>query len=179
MLDRIVPTTAAVKIVAVNRLETAEDASQAAALVQALHTLRSEAEEHRKAMKAPHLDAGRAVDDQFREPLKELDRVIGMLKARLSERALALDTARALALSQGPVEANAALATMPDERYEKISERWSWEVTGYDLSQVPVQYLTLDTAKVKEAIKAADREARQPRIPGITFDRKVLTVVRK
>ena len=177
----LMATTQAVssRVIAVGPLQSAQDASQAAEVLRTLHAIRAEAEDARKAAKRPHLDAGRAVDAAYKPALKELDRVMALIKGRLSERALAADEARARALVEEPETANAILADLGDESHKGISERWSWEVEAVDLSQVPVEFLMLDEKKVKAAIKAADKEARRPRVPGVTFKRRVQIVARR
>lgn len=178
-VDTLATAKAAARIVSVRQLNTAQEATQAAAVLRALHQVYADAEDARKAAKRPHLDAGRAVDSEYKPGLEELQRVMSLIKDRLEERALAQDSARARALAAPPEEANALLAELGDETHERISERWTWEVDQVNMSQVPIEFLALDEKKIKTEIRKADKEARQPRIPGITFRRRVRVVARR
>lgn len=178
-IDLEATAKAAARILAVGTLTTPEDAAQAAAMLRALHQIRSEGEGARKAAKAPHLDAGRAVDASYRPALVELDRVIGMLKERLAERALAQDEARLRAFSAPPEEANIILSSLEDENHERVYHTWTWEIESVNLSHVPVEYLLLNESAVKAEIRRSTKEARRPSIPGMTFKRKVTTTCRR
>lgn len=175
--DLMATSTATARIVGVNPLETIEQVNQATALLQALHNVRQEGDEARKEEKAPHLRAGRAVDDRYRPALKEIDRVIGLIKDRLAERALRIEAERARALSAPVEEANAALAVLPEQAVPAgVQDRWSWEVDSVDLSKVPLEFLTLDQAKVKAYLKGRVEE---PSIAGLTFRRAVNIITRR
>jgi hypothetical protein len=166
------------RIVAVGPLASQEEADHASRVLRALHAVKKDGDAARKAEKAPHLKAGRDVDARYQPAIKELDRVIKLIKAAIADRALALEEARTRALVAPPAEANALLATLPQTELSGVSERWSWEVESAVLSEVPDRFLQLDAKEVAAEIKQATKEARQPRIPGIRFRRKVTVVAR-
>jgi hypothetical protein len=174
------------EIVGVLPLDTLEHEAQAAELLRALATVRARAEEARKIEKAPHLDAGRAVDDRYRDGLAELDRVAGLLKSRLAEKALAREAEarrlRAEAAAAASVEvANAALAQVQDApSLAGVSARHSWELDAItDWRAVPVEYLSIDMVRVRAACTAASRAGAEPVIPGLRFKRAVVVSARR
>ena len=167
------------RIVAIGPLKTAHDAELAAYLLRTLHQVRAEGEDARKEAKAPSLTAGRAIDAYYKPALQELDRVMGMIKRRLADRALERDAMRTRALTADPETANALLAELGDEKHERLYERWTWSVAQVDLSQVPLPFLQLNEKAVKSEIKRADQEARRPRVDGIVFEREVMIVARR
>lgn len=176
--DRLAGTAREVaKVVDVMPLESPQEAEQAALMLRTLHTIRAEAEAARKAEKAPHLAAGREVDERFKPGLNELDRVMRLIKERLAERSLRMEAAKQEALLEKDAsKANAALANVEEAPTE---ERWTWEVESFDLTKVPVEYLLLNEAAVRSLIKGCDKLAKEPTLEGVKFKRKVVVVARK
>lgn len=180
---------AMLRVVEVHALDTPEREAAASEMLRVIKTLHAEGDEARKAEKAPHLAAGREVDERYKPALRELERVEKMIKSRLAEvakareatRLAALETARLAAQAGDAEAANDALADlgMDFDRPAGVSERWSWEVSGVDLRAVPVEYLMLDTARVRAEIAVATREGREPKIEGVTFERKATIVARR
>ena len=193
VLDRVRATAAQIgAIVGIEPFATPEREATAAQLLRAIATLRGEAETERERAKAPHLRAGREVDDAFKGPRGELDRVAGLIKGRLAEAATARERERAAALvavhdavrAGDHVEANAALALASDPVFAPvagpgISERFSWEATAFEIGAMPREYLTVDMGKVRAEIAEANRLGRPPAVPGITFERKATIVARR
>lgn len=178
-------------IVEVHPLDSAEDETKAAELLRAIKTLIGQGEATRKALKAPHLKAGRDVDEAFRKPKRALERVEGLIKRRLAEQAerreaertRALEAAREAVKAQDHETANAELEKVDiaglDRTPEGISTRWTYEVESVTLSEVPAEYLILDMGKVRAEITAANREGREPKIPGVTFKKAASIAARR
>lgn len=192
LIARMASTAQAIgTIVEVHPLETLEDETKASQLLRAIKTLHGEAEEERKRLKAPHLSAGRAVDEAFRVPRAALERVEKLIKRRLSEAAERREAARTLALvavreavQVGDHEgANAAIEAIDiaglDAPLPGISERWTWEVDSVILADVPPVYLILNMEAVRLEIKGANKEGRPPSIPGVQFKKTASIVARK
>ena len=171
-------------------LETPEQEARAATLLRAVDTLDKDVDAQRVAAKAPYLEGGRAVDDEFRAERAELQRIGRMIRKTMAERAQQREQDRRAALEAvrvAPVEAaNAILASdpvfAPVEQAHAIvgvSERWTWEATGFEIRAMPVEFLAVDMPKVRAEIAAANREGRPPSIPGVTFERAVTHAVRR
>lgn len=181
LIARMRETAAAVgAIVEVRTFATAAEETQAAELLRAIKTLALEGEEARKALKAPHLNAGREVDDAFAGPRKALERVEAMIKRRLSEAAEAREAARraALVTAQAAVAradhetASAALESIDMSMMDApagITTRWTYEVESVDLRAVPLEFVQLNMDRVRAEIATANREGRPPAVPGLTF----------
>lgn len=172
-------------IIEVHPLATPEDEVKAGSLLRIIKTLVGEAEAERKRLKAPHLKAGKEVDEIFREPRKELERVERLVKRRLAEaaqfreavRTLAITDAREAALAGDPEAANAAILSIDvAPTTSGISERWTYEVESADLRKVPLEFLELDMGKVRAGIQRANKEGSPPKIAGVVF-RKVASIV--
>lgn len=175
-------------IIEVHPLRTPEDEAQAGQLARVVATTIAELDGARKTEKAPHLAAGRAVDDAFAAPLAGLKRVDGMLRDALAAAAQRRETAkleavasaRAAALAGDAVKANEALASVPaDAGSPGVSERWGWEAVSVDVRTVPVDFLMLDLTKVRAYVKDCVSAGRTPEIPGIVFERKAGIVLAK
>jgi hypothetical protein len=168
-------------------LEDPDQARRAALLLQACETKIREAEKARKADKAPHLAAGKQVDAEFAGPVGEIERVAGLLRRRIAERATrvrleqerAVREARDAALRGDAVAANAALAVAPDTTtLAGVAETWGWEAVGFELGRIPVEFLAVDMTKVKAYAAECARTGAEPSVPGITFERKTSLRVR-
>ena len=193
ILERVRATAEQIgAIVAVEPFDSPERERTAAQLLRAIATIRTEAETARETEKAPHLRAGRDVDDAFREPRANLDRVANLIKARLAEAATARERERTAAMARvseavaagDHVGANDALATAADPVFAPvqgpgISERFTWEPVSFELGAMPREFLTVDMGKVRAEIAEANRLGRPPAIPGVTFERKATIVARR
>lgn len=62
---------------------TQEEAQIASSQMNAIHQRAKDIEEMRKRLKAPVLEAGRAIDEEFRKPLETLDRAKSTIKRAL------------------------------------------------------------------------------------------------
>jgi len=166
-------------IVEVHPLTNPDDEAKAAQLLRAIKTIAAEGEDARKAAKAPFLQGGQAIDEQFRPARQALDRVEKLIKRRLSEAAEARAVARAAAIAEAQAAAavgdhaaaNAAIETISDPVFAPvgISERWTYEVESYDARAVPPEYLILNADRVRAEIRLANQEGRPPAVPGIVF----------
>ena len=61
-------------------IETAEQADKVAVTAKKIAAIRNRADKMREKEKAPHLEAGRAVDEKFREPIASADKAAAALK---------------------------------------------------------------------------------------------------
>lgn len=174
-----------VTVIDVLPLDTLADETRAADLLRVIATVIADAETERKARKAPHLAAGREVDELFKAPLEKLRALDGKLRGRLAEKAREREEARraaVLAATTAPnaQEANAALAAVPEDvRHQGVSERHTWAVESVDLRAVPVEYLAIDMPRVRAEIAEATRAGRAPAVQGIVFRREASVVVRR
>lgn len=184
----LVPTLAGAPVAT---LDTPEREAKAADLLRILTTLDKDADEERKARKEPHLRAGQAVDEEYRQARAPLQALISALRQGLARAAQERETRRLEALqaitvavqAQDAAGANsAALAAREVETSAPatpgVSERWTWEVATCVIAQVPEEFLALDLAKVREAIRAADKAGAKPEIRGLTFTRVAAHTVR-
>lgn len=171
-------------IVEVLELHTPEQEQQAARLLRAVSTLSDRLEQERKREKEPHLVAGREVDERFRTPKTELDRISALIRHRLSEAAASREKRRlaaiAIASSASPAVANEALANAPQSvELQGVGELWSWEPTSFDLKKIPIEYLSVDLQKVRAYIRECNKSGASPQIPGVVFERKITHQVRR
>lgn len=192
-LERVRAASVAIsEVIDVSFPETEAAERAAGALLREVETLRRAAEAERKAEKAPHLAAGRAVDAAFADVLDPLERVSGILRRRLSEvatrredaRRFAVQAVSALALSGDAAGANEALALANDPVFAPVvasgsgvSEKISWEIESCDVEAMPREYLAPDMAKIRLVASSAPAGV-DPKIPGVVFRRVVTHVVR-
>lgn len=169
-------------IVDVADLETPEADSRARELLRVIETEIGAAEDERKRIKAPHLKRGQEIDAAFKGPCAALGRVGDLLRRRLSEAAVkrererteALRLAAEAARAGDHVEANAQIQIAnpaPAPVAAGVSDRFTYEARSFDVRAMPVEYLTVDMPRVKAEIAAANREGREPKIPGVVFER--------
>lgn len=191
VLERAASISAAISdVVDVTFPASPEAEVQASALLREIETMRRQAETERKIEKAPHLDAGRAVDAAFARVLEPLERVAGIIRQRLSEAAtrreeakrLAVQAASVAALAGDAATANAAIALANDPVFapvaaEGVAEKIDWEIESVDVSTCPREYLVADVAKLRAYARARPAGV-DPQIPGVTFRRVVSHVVR-
>lgn len=191
-LERVRAASVAIsEVIDVSFPETEAAERAAGALLREVETLRRAAEAERKAEKAPHLAAGRAVDAAFADVLDPLERVSGILRRRLSEvatrredaRRFAVQAVSALALSGDAAGANEALALANDPVFapvvaaEGVAEKIDWEIESVDVSTCPREYLVADVAKLRAYARALPAGL-EPKILGVKFRRVVSHVVR-
>lgn len=178
------------QVVDVCPLETPEADAKARALLRLIETLDGQADAERKALKAPHLERGREIDDAFKPARTSLERVGSILRRRLGEAAVRREADRTAALELaaraarvGDTEtANAAIQVADPVHAPAaagVSDRMTWEATGFDPKSMPVEFLTVDMVRIREHIREADRNGRPPGIPGVTFSRAATFSVRK
>lgn len=192
VLERAAAISAAISdVVDVTFPASPEAEVQASALLRELETMRRQAETERKIEKAPHLDAGRAVDAAFARVLEPLERVAGIIRQRLSEAAtrreeakrLAVQAASVAALAGDAATANAAIALANDPVFapvaaEGVAEKVTWEIVDrVDVETCPREYLQPDVPKILAYARALPAGV-EPKIPGVTFRRVVSHVVR-
>ena len=168
-------------IVDVCPLDTPEADAKARQLLQLIQTLDAQAEAERVALKAPHLKRGQEIDAAFKGPRKDLERVGGILRRRLAEAAVQREAARTAALAAAAEATRAGNVQAANEAIQVaaaapptvagVSDRLTWEATGFDLAKMPAAFLTVDMVRIREHIREADRTGRQPEIPGVTFER--------
>lgn len=177
------------------RVENQAHAGKAADLIKMITAHVKALEDVREAHKRPILEAGKVVDAHFKARTAPLDAakaaVKGMVSAwQAAERAKAaaeakakLDAARA---AEERARAAGVLSTTPVAEPEPepqqvvrgatgagivTTKRWVHEVT--DAAAVPRQYLTVDDAAIKAAVKAGVRD-----IPGVRIYQDETVTVR-
>lgn len=161
---------------------TDELAPRVALVLRGAETLVRDAEVARRAAKAPYLAAGAEVDEAFRAPRSELERVAGLLRGALSraaesrerERVAALAAARDAAAEGDHVAANAAIASIPSPAttLSGVAEVWSYEPVSIDLVALDPRYRAVDMVAVRAEIRAAVSAGREPVVAGIVFERR-------
>jgi len=172
-------------VIEVIPLTTPEEEQHAAKFVRALETVIKKGEADRKALVAPMKDAAKAIDEAYREPRRELEKLSARLRARLQEVAQAREIARLQALEEArkaetAVEANAALATVQEApETPGVSMRWRWEIAGMRPEEIPRAFLCVDVAKLQAVCKDADKNGQEPKVPGVVFERRAHATVRK
>lgn len=153
------------RVVEVCPLDTQEDEAKAAALLVAIKGMIKSLEAERKALIGPADKEVRAANAAYRAPRKDLERVEALLKKRLGEAQAAREAARAAALSEttravaegDTAAAEAALAHARDQEgpaLSGISYRDGWEIVLVNVHAVPREYMFVDVARVRAALKA-------------------------
>lgn len=187
-----------------------ETAGKVADLIRMIGSVTKAGEAAHKIAKAPHLEAGRAVDGWLKkmsEPLvaakvrlqRPLDAFLRAKadaeRRRREEEAKALEeaAAREAAAMQTPAQMDAAIAT--EERAAEAKEaahakpaemartrgdyggiatlRTTWKHEVTDVAQVPREYLMVNDAAIKAAVKAGTRT-----IPGVRIFQDQSAMVR-
>ena len=152
------------------RVQDEDQAGRMAEYLKQLTAFLHSAEERRKAAKEPYLEASRAVDGFFRRMTDAIASAKTKVALRLSvyqeEKAKAV---QAIAPDVGTHEAG----RVRSELGVTAALRQSWDFEIVDERKVPKKYLSVDTAKVRAAIKAGERE-----IPGLRVYQRTTTIVR-
>ena len=169
------------QVVDVCPLDTPEADERARALLRLIETLDGQADAQRKALKAPHLKRGQEVDEAFKAPRAALARVGDILRRRLSEAAVRRENERTAALALAADAARVGDTQAANEQIQianaapvlaaGVSDRMTWEATGFEIAKMPAEFLTVDMVRIRAEIAAANRDGRPPSVPGVTFTR--------
>lgn len=140
-------------------------------------------EEKRTELKKPYLDAGKKVDSIAKDLSEPLNNSIQYLKNQIKEWNLELLRREQELKQQAPVNSlfedsiNHELAMLESQKASNIRHNWKFDVV--DLSRVPVQFLMVDEAKVREWIKANKESLNDGDIiAGIKFYKEVSVVTK-
>ena len=169
------------------KIETADHEAQASQLVAAIREAINKADKARRALVKPIKDQTKLVDKAFKEHKDRLTKISKQVRQRLAERAeerleaeqRAQREAIAAAKAEDWEAANEAVSKdIPEPAPAKVSTRWVWEIDALELDKIPAMFLMIDMDKVKAHVKACEAEGIDPKIPGITFKRKAIPIVR-
>jgi hypothetical protein len=140
-------------------------------------------EEKRTELKKPYLDAGKKVDSIAKDLSEPLNNSIQYLKNQIKEWNLELLRREQDLKQQAPANSlfedsiNHELAMLESQKASNIRHNWKFDVV--DLSRVPVQFLMVDEAKVREWIKANKESLNDGDIiAGIKFYKEVSVVTK-
>jgi phenylalanyl-tRNA synthetase alpha subunit len=140
-------------------------------------------EEKRTELKKPYLDAGKKVDAVAKDLSEPLNNSIQYLKNQIKEWNLELLRREQELKQQAPVNSlfedniNHELAMLESQKASNVRHNWKFDVV--DLSRVPVQFLMVDEAKVREWIKANKESLNDGDIiAGIKFYKEVSIVTK-
>lgn len=140
-------------------------------------------EEKRTELKKPYLDAGKKVDSIAKDLSEPLNNSIQYLKNQIKEWNLELLRREQELKQQAPANSlfedsiNHELAMLESQKASNIRHNWKFDVV--DISKVPVQFLMVDEAKVREWIKANKESLNDGDvIAGIKFYKEVSVVTK-
>jgi hypothetical protein len=140
-------------------------------------------EEKRTELKKPYLDAGKKVDAVAKDLSEPLNNSIQYLKNQIKEWNLELLRREQELKQQAPANSlfeyniNHELAMLESQKASNVRHNWKFDVV--DLSRVPVQFLMIDEAKVREWIKANKESLNDGDIiAGIKFYKEVSVVTK-
>lgn len=140
-------------------------------------------EEKRTELKKPYLDAGKKVDAVAKDLSEPLNNSIQYLKNQIKEWNLELLRREQELKQQAPANSlfedniNHELAMLESQKASNIRHNWKFDVV--DISRVPVQFLMVDEAKVREWIKANKESLNDGDIiAGIKFYKEVSVVTK-
>lgn len=140
-------------------------------------------EEKRTELKKPYLDAGKKVDSIAKDLSEPLNNSIQYLKNQIKEWNLELTRREQELKQQAPANSlfedsiNHELAMLESQKASNIRHNWKFDVV--DISKVPVQFLMVDEAKVREWIKANKESLNDGDvIAGIKFYKEVSVVTK-
>ena len=140
-------------------------------------------EEKRTELKKPYLDAGKKVDAVAKDLSEPLNNSIQYLKNQIKEWNLELLRREQELKQQAPANSlfedsiNHELAMLESQKASNIRHNWKFDVV--DISKVPVQFLMVDEAKVREWIKANKESLNDGDIiAGIKFYKEVSVVTK-
>ena len=140
-------------------------------------------EEKRTELKKPYLDAGKKVDAVAKDLSEPLNNSIQYLKNQIKEWNLELLRREQELKQQAPANSlfedniNHELAMLESQKASNVRHNWKFDVV--DLSRVPVQFLMIDEAKVREWIKSNKESLNDGDIiAGIKFYKEVSVVTK-
>ena len=140
-------------------------------------------EEKRTELKKPYLDAGKKVDAVAKDLSEPLNNSIQYLKNQIKEWNLELLRREQELKQQAPANSlfedniNHELAMLESQKASNVRHNWKFDVV--DISRVPVQFLMIDEAKVREWIKANKESLNDGDIiAGIKFYKEVSVVTK-
>jgi hypothetical protein len=140
-------------------------------------------EEKRTELKKPYLDAGKKVDAVAKDLSEPLNNSIQYLKNQIKEWNLELLRREQELKQQAPANSlfedniNHELAMLESQKASNVRHNWKFDVV--DLSRVPVQFLMIDEAKVREWIKSNKESLSDGDIiAGIKFYKEVSVVTK-
>jgi len=140
-------------------------------------------EEKRTELKKPYLDAGKKVDAVAKDLSEPLNNSIQYLKNQIKEWNLELLRREQELKQQAPADSlfedniNHELAMLESQKASNVRHNWKFDVV--DLSRVPVQFLMIDEAKVREWIKSNKESLSDGDIiAGIKFYKEVSVVTK-
>lgn len=151
-------------------------------LIRSADQLITAMEDERKAQVAPIKKRAKAIDDQYREPRRQLERIRDAMRQRLSEYATAQarqNSEAVLAAVNGAGAAALSQTVLDAEPLQGVSDYVTWEVASVDVGQVPHEFLTLADKRVSAFVQNCRREGIEPSIPGIRFEKIVKQRIRK
>lgn len=151
--------------------------------LQALHAKTKQLEDARMRIKRPLLDAGKAVDDLFREPIALVnaakDAVSRALGAYRQEQQRQKDALLAAAPAAATAAESRALISAGTEEAIKIGgtrETVSFEIVITNAALVPREFCEPSEALARAAAVQADKNGTAIQIPGMTITRVVKVV---
>jgi hypothetical protein len=140
-------------------------------------------EEKRTELKKPYLDAGKKVDAVAKDLSEPLNNSIQYLKNQIKEWNLELLRREQELKQQAPANSlfedniNHELAMLESQKASNVRHNWKFDVV--DISRVPVQFLMIDEAKVREWIKSNKESLSDGDIiAGIKFYKEVSVVTK-
>ena len=157
---------------AITKENQADDAAQA---YLAAHAAYKQVEEQRTTITKKMLEAKRAVDaqaDQVRKPLEKIIAHIGGLLEswEMKQRVRATTTVEKAAAKETDLARRQDMLNHAEDEpgWSAKGLRWTadYDIYVLDLAEVPIEYLMLDTKKVKKVLKAGVS------VPGISVAKK-------
>lgn len=113
----------------ITTIENDEQEAAVADLMQEIRKAKKDGDETRATEKRPHLDAAKAVDDEWREPLRKADIALDALKARLTPYRTAKLEAKNAAAQKAREEAEAKLQAAQEAlRSDDLEARFKGEI---------------------------------------------------
>lgn len=153
------------------KLEAARRAEQARLDAEAREAARAAREKAEAETRALQAEADRKALEARNAEIARLQ-AEGQTKAAMAAAAAPVVVTQVAPVAPAPVARFIAPDTKP--KVAGLSDRMVWQYRVTDLSLVPLQYLALDTAKVRAEMNASKGQAK---IPGIEFFQESTTVV--
>lgn len=177
------------QVVEVLPLTTPAEIDRATVVLRSIKALHASLEAERKALVGPLKTEAKEIDERYRAPRRELERVERLLKTRIAdvhmraeeERTAALQAASNAAKGGDTAAAHAAVVQAGAGAPETpgVSVRYEWGCMVENVALVPREYLTVDVAKIKTIAKAHGGGPTPPEaIPGLKWHRKPIVSAR-